>query len=109
MFPIIMIPTFEGETITYVDGSEQRILGVDEAQLRIRLRYRYLNETDRNSIFAFFIARKGRTETFYWVNPQNSLPYIVRFEEDMMNVEYFAHKLWHLNEVNFIETYWRAS
>ena len=112
VFPIAITPIFqEGETITYVDGREQRILGVDEPRLKIRLRYEFLSEADKNSIFAFFIARRGQAGTFYWVNPIDpniERAYIVRFEDDIISQEYFAHKLWNFNEVSFVETFWRS-
>lgn len=107
MFPVIILPSFEVSKISYVNGSEQRILGTDEEKSNIKLRYRLLSQSDRNLIYNFFLARKGQTETFYWTDPITSLIHIIRFKEDSLNVEYFAYKLYHLNEVDLIEVYWR--
>ncbi|MCK4248667.1 MAG: hypothetical protein KAX15_02700 [Candidatus Omnitrophica bacterium] len=109
MFPVEMTSLFEVSELSYCAGSEQRILTQDEERRAIKLKYRFLSDTEKDLVYGFFVSRKGRTETFYWINPINSLAYIVRFAEDVLNIEYFNYKLYHLNVVDLIEVYWRAS
>lgn len=104
--PVQIGSNFQVEKMTFVDGSEQRVLETDESIKVFKLRYKYLSELNRNTIYNFFIARKGSLEPFYWVNPINQDFYIVRFEEDSMELENFQYKLYNLNEVNLKETHW---
>jgi len=105
-FPIITRPIFETLDIPYVDGSEQSLIHIDEPRREIVLKLKNATKDDRDSIYNFFVARKGKVETFYWINPRTKLIHIVRFKEDSFNIEYFAYKLYHLDEVDLIETYW---
>ncbi|MBT9144591.1 MAG: hypothetical protein DDT42_00433 [candidate division WS2 bacterium] len=111
VFPIEWGSTFEGNIITYTGGREQRIIGIPEVRKSIGVRYKILNEINRNTILTFFTSRRGRTETFYWIDPTDEIierAYIVRFVEDILNIENFALNLWNYNKIDMIETYWRA-
>ena len=105
-FPILTRPIFETLDIPYVNGSEQRLIHTDEPKREIILKLKNATKDDRDLIYNFFLARKGRTETFYWIDPTTELIYVIRFKEDNLNIEYFAYKLYHLDEIDLIETYW---
>lgn len=101
---IIKIPMFQTLTINYGNKVEQRI-SLDSA-----VRYKFqitwnsaLKSTELASISNFFIARKGAYESFSWVNPEDSVTYTVRFEEDLINITYFHFQLYELNQITLIE------
>lgn len=101
---IVKIPMFRTLTINYGNKIEQRI-SLDSA-----VRYKFqmtweskLKATELASISDFFIARKGAYESFSWVNPEDSVTYTVKFEEDLINISYFHFQLYELNQINLIE------
>ena len=51
------------------------------------------SDTIMNAVWAFYKAREGRYDPFYFVNPADGVTYTVRFAEDNLSRELFAYKL----------------
>lgn len=50
--------------------------------------------TEADSLYDFFVARKGPYEAFNITDPFDSQTYLVRFLDEMMDQEYFYTLLW---------------
>lgn len=102
-YSLIKIPMFQTNIISYGNKIEQRLAKNSIVQWKLQLNFKVLTREQSNYIVNFFIARKGKFDAFKWTNPEDSVEYTVRFEEDMMNIEYFSYLLYTLNQVNLIE------
>lgn len=56
------------------------------------LRFRK-DQVDADSIWAFYVARKGAYEAFQWQNPIDGQTYTVRFEQDNLSRTVFWNAL----------------
>lgn len=50
--------------------------------------------TEADSLYDFFVARKGPYEAFNITDPFDSATYLVRFVDEMMDQDYFYTLLW---------------
>jgi phage-related protein len=100
---VIEIPVFDTLIIGYGNKTEQRLKRNSTVQKTFRLTWRSLNNTDKASIYDFYVARGGAFESFSWTNPVDNVAYTVRFKQDTFNMEYFSYQLWNLGEVEFVE------
>ena len=60
------------------------------------------NKTDTDAIIAFFNAREGRYDKFYWTDPNSETQYSVRFNSDTLEVRNLGKEVYELN-IDFIE------
>lgn len=83
-YPMVFVPQFDIKIIKYNDGTKQRILSESEARYEIELRYKFLSQINKNTIYSFFSIRKGSLGIFYITNPLTGIHHIVRFEDDKL-------------------------
>ena len=102
-YSLIKIPMFRTHVVEYGNKVEQRLARDSAARYKFQMNFTKLNSTDANSIVSFFITCKGRFTSFSLVNPEDSQIYTVRFDDDVMNLDYFMYQLYNLNQVNFIQ------
>ena len=121
---LVMVPTFSTTIINYGNRVEQRIANQSLPQYRFILTFvEALTFTDIQTVLSFFIARKGSFEAFYFPKPMLNgpplfdytgvvgdsasdpvdNPYVVRFETDLINAEFFQFNLATFQTVNFVE------
>lgn len=101
-------PQFRTEVIRYGNKLEQRIRRDTAPQYRIRLDAPHASDGQKQAVQDFFLARKGRWESFLFTDPDPESvtygqAYTVRFAEDRVNFEYFSHLLWRLGRIELIE------
>ena len=102
-YGVTVTPNFNTLIINYGNKVEQRIALNVGGQSTFKLSWKILTPTDKETIYNFFIARLGATQSFTWTNVINNVTYTVRFKQDSINFEYFDHLLWELNQVELIE------
>lgn len=113
---MIMIPTFSTTIINYGNRIEQRIANASLPQYKFQITFvDALSFADMQEVLNFFIARKGAFEAFYFPKPllngpplfnypgPINTPYIVRFETDLINADFFQFNLATFQTVNFVE------
>ncbi len=71
-FPILKIPEFSTNIISYGNSVEQRIAQWAGVRHQFRLSFQTLSQADADTIRKFFILRKGAYESFYWPNPEEA-------------------------------------
>jgi len=104
VFPLHKRLFYENEIISYVGGTEQRILKINEEKYKIGLNYSTLTEDDKNIIDVLFNDTvRGKEKTILWIDPKTKERHYVRFEEDDLNREYFEYKLHKLNKIDLVE------
>lgn len=79
---------FKTNTTEFENGIEQSSPAWSRGKRRFTLSYEYLPKADALSIDAFFIARKGAHERFYWVNPLDGQTYAVKFAADELRIQW---------------------
>lgn len=153
-YNFIEIPIFRTNIIEYGNKIEQRVSMDAGVRWKFTLHWPTLSDTNKNTIQQFFIARKGRYESFvlnhprpsqvigtdslnytckkthvatsdtlpttggdyatYWtqtgdrgivhaVDDRYLYEFLVRFEGDTANFDYFTWLLWRYNSVKVIE------
>ena len=102
-YSVIESVSFNTQIIGYGNKVEQRIALDSIGRKGFKLQWTSLSPADKSTIKDFFIARLGAFDAFTWTNPLDSIAYNVRFQEDMLNAEYFDYLLWDINQVEFIE------
>ena len=73
---------FETLITKFENGVEQRRSKRNTPIRKWTLQFHNRTLSELNSIKAFYSARKGAYEEFNWVNPNDSIEYDVRFEND---------------------------
>lgn len=69
----------------FEDGSEQRrSKGLPRRRFVLKFKKQ---ETSADEIKAFFEARKGKFEAFFWTPPRESNPLMVRFDVDVLSIK----------------------
>jgi hypothetical protein len=101
-------PLFRTTVVPYGNKIEQRIRRDPAPRWRFELSWKLLGDTDKATLRAFFLARKGRGEAFLFADPDPTSAtfgqvFTVYFEQDAANFEYFVYSLWRLNRVALIE------
>ncbi len=79
-------PEFRTAVNEFGDAGEERVQLWTSAKRRWNLYFR-LGATDRATLEAFFVARKGRKEAFYWTCELDDVQYTVRFDTDRLDVQ----------------------
>lgn len=163
-YSIVRIPVFETAIIRYRGNREQRAAKLPSPYHRIRYLFNTLSAADADTIYKFFMLRKGAYEAFYLQNQEEAYrlkywiantayvlndivrpttangrsykcttagtthsttqptwpttfhgtvsdngvvwtenSYLVRFENDILNMEAFFVSLYNLGEVSFVE------
>jgi hypothetical protein len=121
---LVMIPTFNTTIINYGNRVEQRIANQSLPQYKFTVTFvDALTFADIQTILTFFVARKGAFEAFYFPKPMLNgpplfdytgavgesgsdpvdNPYVVRFETDLINAEFFQFNLATFQTVNLVE------
>jgi phage-related protein len=72
-------PSYNVDIIQFEDTSEQRALSGDIPTNIWTVETDTLTTAEKDTIRAFFLARKGSFEAFNWVSPLDNLTYKVRF------------------------------
>jgi hypothetical protein len=93
-----IIPMFDTSIISLGGRKEQRIAHDSTVRYKFELSFSAIDPTDKNTIRDFFIARKGSFESFDWTTV-----YTVRFDMDLVNLDYFTYHLYHIEKVTLIE------
>jgi len=85
-------------------GKERRRSKRSTAKRKFTLTFNVLTSAVGDAIYAFYIARKGATETFNWTNSVTGTVYTdcIRFEHDNLSREYFTKGRYKLT-INFIQ------
>lgn len=71
----------------FESGKEQR-RSKGTPRRRWSLKFRK-DQVDADTIWSFYVARKGAFESFQWVNPVDTQTYKVRFAEDNLSRQAF--------------------
>jgi len=87
-FKTNVIPMDSGKEVRYSKGQPRR---------EFELVFSLLNGTTKDEIQAFFDAREGSFDTFYWDNPNDSTSYEVRFKEDSIQVDNVEYDMYNIN------------
>lgn len=77
-----------GKEFRYSKGQPRR---------EFRLVYTNRSETVKDALLTFFGAREGNYDSFYWVNPNDSTTYEVRFKEGSLDVDYVDYDIYNIN------------
>lgn len=101
-FPLVKTPQFNTVIINYGGAVEQRISQEATPRYKIKANLGTLTAVQYQTVLDFFIARKGAFEAFNLYDENNTL-FVVRFEKDSYDFEYFEYELYSLNEVTFIQ------
>ena len=99
---LLRIPMFNTNVLSYGSKVEQRICLDPDPQWKLKLRFNKKSPALADQIIDFFIARKGKHESFT-IPDEKGTVYTARFAEDSINIEYFSYMLYNLGEVEFIE------
>lgn len=95
---------FKTQISEFEGPMEQRHSKWANGRHHFNLKYENMTNTQIDTLWDFYKARKGRGETFTLVNPRNSVSHNVRFKDDMTSREWFAADL-HRIGLNLIETF----
>lgn len=86
---------FPSTTVDYESGKETRLK--DPMQRRdFTLQYEYASQTTKEAIAAFYEARSGGAEPFYWDSPFNGETYLVNFSDDAFQVVAKDYGFWNI-------------
>ncbi len=99
-----VIPEFQTQVSEYGSGKLVRNSKWSAPRYRFRIRYRRtIRASDITGIQNFFLARKGRYESFLLYVPPLGTTHSVMFTTDSQNFDYFATILAEFREVEFLE------
>lgn len=101
-FPLVKTPQFSTVIINYGAAVEQRISLEPNPRYKIKASLDALTAAQYQLVLDFFIARKGAFEAFNLYDENGTL-FVVRFERDSCDFEYFEYELYSLNEISFIQ------
>lgn len=80
---------FSTRVIEFVDGAEQRYREWDARLRRWEIRLGLLDEAEMSAIEEFFIARRGRADSFEFNDPNENVTYPdCSFETDSLSLEF---------------------
>ncbi len=99
----VKIPLAHTEIIDYGSGIEQRIARWSGTLHKFKLLFKTLEKTEADLLYDFFIARQGAFGAFEWTNFDDSITYVVRFRQDLLNHDYFTYQLYDLGEIDLVE------
>lgn len=102
-YDLIRIPSFRNTILTYGNKVEQRLAHWPTPQYTFQCGIKILTEADYDTIIAFFIARLGNWDSFNFTAADKSDVFLMRFQEPLLNFEYFAYKLWNLKQFNMLQ------
>ncbi len=77
----------------FANGAEQRRNKWGQGKRSFTLTYDVLTAAETNTLYNFYVARKGPFEAFSFVNPMDSQTYTVRFVDDEMSYDEFDIQL----------------
>ncbi len=100
-YPAQPVPNYEHQeaiefpvaVTRYPNGTEQRILTSAQGGRRFSLVYKSIAPADIDVLWDFYIARKGKHESFNYVSSRDGVTYVVRFDMESMSRELFAYNL----------------
>lgn len=99
-----IIPEFQTQVSEYGSGKLVRNNKWPTERWKFRIRYRRpIRASDITPIKDFFIARKGRFESFLLYVPPLGTTHTVMFTTDASNFDYFATTLAEFAQVEFLE------
>ncbi len=99
-----VIPEYQTQISEYGSGKLVRNNKWPSPRYRFRIRYRRtIRASDLTPIRDFFLARKGRYESFLLYVPPLGTTHTVMFTTDSQNFDYFATILAEFREVEFLE------
>lgn len=81
-----LAPEYRTDVNEFENAEEERINRWTTPKRRWDLEFRMLTKTRMETIRDFFIARKGRFEAFYWTCKIDGVQYIVRFDDDDLDI-----------------------
>ena len=79
--------------ITNIPGKELRRTRHTTAKLTWNLTYHAIHDGDCKYLWDFFIARKGKLESFTFVHPRTAVSYTARFDDDRLNRKEIGNNL----------------
>lgn len=87
----VFVETITGHPVVTPIGPQSDVVGrqIDDATRGFRLRYTTVTSDIASQMGQFFRDRRGMYEAFDFVNPNDALVYLVRFDT-AMRVEYFT-------------------
>lgn len=86
----------------FENGAEQRRTKRDSPKREWTLAFTLRPKTEMESFKNFFEARKGKLESFYWTNPDDNVKRLVRFKDDILEIEKLHYDLYNYS-VQFME------
>ena len=94
-FPTIAKPSYPIDCETedpviaagFENGSEQTRARFTRMRRRFALRWPALTNAQRETLNAFYVARKGGSEAFIWTDPYDSTAYTVRFDGTIKEIQ----------------------
>lgn len=101
-YNVTRTPKFVTHIAKYRNLREQRISRMANPSWKISVHWDILNATDCDLIKNFFISMRGAYDSFYFYNKEDDTTYTVRFETDLINLEYFDYMLYSLKQINFV-------
>ena len=93
---------FAIHTVEYETGIEQRRARHADSRRRWKLVYSNRPTSQMETVRDFFIAKKGSLTSFTWTNPNDSVEYDVRFEDQELRITRDRYARWNW-EMTFIE------
>lgn len=93
---------FAIHVVEYETGIEQRRARHADSRRRWKLIYTNRTTTQMQTVRDFFLAKKGQLTAFTWTNPNDSVEYDVRFEDQEIVFHRARYNRWNW-EMTFIE------
>lgn len=100
-YPMITEFAWHTSVVHYGGKAEQRRSNIIRDRRRFIFRYRLMALEDKNLLLNFFNEILNRR--FNWLNPEDRLVYIVRFDITQLNLPYVSFGYWDTDWVRLIE------
>lgn len=78
----------------FENGTEQRRALWSTPLRKFKLEFNNHVKADKDTIVALYNAKLGAYDTFLWTNPNDSVQYTVRFEEDSLAIKLKAFEVY---------------
>ena len=87
-YPVAATIEFQNQVLRYVGGSEQRYRGSASGLRRWVIRLDLLDERELDALENFFVANRGRFESFSFTDPADNVTYPnCSLEDDIWEME----------------------
>lgn len=101
-YPLVMTPVFRNKT-DQLGQNEQRVALDNEVLYLFKLRWSHLTPDEYAKLLNQFESCIGSGKPFVFIHTLTGVHHYCRHTKDSQEFELFAHNLYNLNEVEFIE------